>query len=97
MRFNAFGNGVQLLDAGAEGSRNHLQKATGAGRAFVIHQKVAEVALRIQLDDFAVLAADINNRAGFRRQQACAEPVTGNLRHLFIGKINQLATIAGEG
>lgn len=74
-----------------------FQKATGAGRAFVIHQKVAEVALRIQLDDFAVLAADINHRAGFRRQQTCAEPVTGNLRHLFIGKIDQLATIAGEG
>ena len=57
MRFNAFSNGVQLLDAGAEGSRNHLQKTTGTGRAFVIHQKVAEVALRIQLDDALVSRA----------------------------------------
>ena len=73
------------------------RKRPKAGGAFVIHQEVAEVAPGVQLDNFAVLAADINHRVGVRRQQAGAEAVTRDLRHLLIGKIHQLPAIAGEG
>ena len=95
MRLNAVGDRIQLIHAGAESARNHLQKTPGSGGTFIIHQKVGEITVVIQLNNLAVLAANVDDRAGFRSQKARPQPVAGDFRHLFIGKINQLASVAG--
>ena len=91
-----FGNAVELLDAGAKRARDHLQETPGARRAFVIHQEIAQVTVIIKLNHFAVLTTDVDYRARCWRKKPCAQPVTGDFRHLFIGKIHQLPSVAGE-
>ena len=95
MGLNAFGDAVELVDAGPQRTRDHLQKAPRARRAFIIHQKIGEITRVVQLDNLAVLAADIDDRPGLRGQQPRAEPVARDLGDLLIGKIHQLATVAG--
>ena len=65
-------------------------------RAFVIHQEIAQVTVIIKLNHFAVLTTDVDYRARCWRKKPCAQPVTGDFRHLFIGKIHQLPSVAGE-
>ena len=64
--------------------------------AFVIHQEIAQVTVIIKLNHFAVLTTDVDYRARCWLKKPCAQPVTGDFRHLFIGKIHQLPSVAGE-
>ena len=89
-------NGAQLINGYFQSTGNHLQKTSGAGRAFVIHQEIAQVTVIIKLNHFAVLTTDVDYRARCWLKKPCAQPVTGDFRHLFIGKIHQLPSIAGE-
>lgn len=85
-----------LFDVGAKRARDHLQETPGARRAFVIHQEIAQVTVIIKLNHFAVLTTDVDYCARCWRKKPCAQPVTGDFRHLFIGKIHQLPSVAGE-
>lgn len=72
------------------------EETPGACRAFVIHQEIAQVTVIIKLNHFAVLTTDVDYRARCWLKKPCAQPVTGDFRHLFIGKIHQLPSVAGE-
>lgn len=76
--------------------REITSRNAGARRAFVIHQEIAQVTVIIKLNHFAVLTTDVDYRARCWRKKPCAQPVTGDFRYLFIGKIHQLPPVAGE-
>lgn len=76
--------------------RGSPPETPGARRAFVIHQEIAQVTVVIKLNHFAVLPTDVDYCARCWRKKPCAQPVTGDFRHLFIGKIHQLPSVAGE-
>ena len=95
MGLNTIGDAVELFDAGPQRTRDHLQKAPGARRAFIIHQEIGEITHLVQLDNLTVLAADVDDRPGLRGQQPRAEPVARDLGDLLIGEMHQLASVAG--
>jgi hypothetical protein len=53
----------------AQRAGHHLQKAPGAGGAFVVHGEVQHLAVRVDAYDLAVLTADVDDRpaSGSRR------------------------------
>ena len=97
MRLNPADGVIHRRDIGAECPADHIQKTPRPGGTFVVHQKIREMPLFIKPDHLAVLAADINDRAGLRMQPARPDTVTGDFRDLFVRKVRQLAAIAGEG
>jgi len=88
---------VELLDSRPQGAGDHLEKAAGTGGAFVVHQKVGEVALAIELDHLAVLAADVDDGVYRWAEQAGTQPVAGDLGNPAIGERRQIPAIAGQG
>ncbi len=88
---------VELFDPRPQGAGDHLEKAAGTGGALVVHQKVGEVAVAIELDHLAVLAADVDDGVHRRTEQARPQPMTGDLGDPPIGERRQIAAITGQG
>lgn len=58
-------------------ARHHLQKTPRSGGAFVVHHEARDVAGFIQIDDFAVLPANVDDRADGGIQKMRATRVAG--------------------
>jgi len=76
---------ADLIERDAENFRNHLQKASGAGRAFFAHEKIGDPTFGGDAGRFGELAADVDDRPRRREKNGAAPGLAGNVRNLSAG------------
>lgn len=89
---------AHVVEGKLKGARHELKKTTGAGGAFVVHDEVDDVAVFVQTDDLAVLAADIDDGAHAWIEKISAFGVAGDLSDGLVAEFDSCASVAsGDG
>ena len=88
-------DGSQLVQADFQRAGDHLQKASRPGSAFIIHDEVLHFPVLVQMDRFAVLSSDIQDSTDLRIEIMGSFPVTADLRHILVRKLNADPAIPG--
>ena len=86
---------AQVLDLDLQHAGHHVQEAAGAGGALVVHLELGHGAV-LDVQHLDVLAADVDDGARPREEEAGPLRVAGQLAHLLVGDVHQaVAAVAG--
>ena len=83
------------VDVFLQNAHHHLDEASGAGSAFVVHNKVHHIQPIVQQDGFAVLTADVHDCANIRVQKSGSSGMAGDFGDLLICLFQQRPAISG--
>ena len=88
---------AQLVHPQLQNACHDLQKASGTGGAFVVHDETTHPSLVIQCDDLGVLTADVDDGTGLRQQEVAAQRMGAQFADLLIGVLPAGPAVSGGG
>ena len=90
------GQPIQVTEGDVQLVGDFFQKAARPGCALAIHLKAGPIPLGVQLDDLAVLAANVHNRDGLWEIVIASSGMTGYLGLGIVGKRNVVSPVSGS-
>ena len=73
----------------------HFKEAARACRAFVVHDEVGDISLRVDADYFGILAADVNDGPGIGEEKMRALCVAGDLGDRLFLHLQDVPSVPG--
>ena len=89
-------NRSHFLQVYLQSPRHNFQEAACSGCALVIHHKVKDISIRIDLNNLAVLSANIDNCPGLGKKVIRPLGMTSDFCYDLIGKWHLNTPIAGS-